>query len=60
MTTPSERKMTVIYQGKKYAVLYPSFCGDYSLYALKSNFPDGSMFPAKKSDCRTVKSTDQR
>ena len=46
--------MHVIYRGKKYEVLYPNFCGDWSEYSLKSHFSDGSMFPAKKTDCRPV------
>jgi len=49
--------MYVIYRGKKYEVLYPSFCGDWAEYSLKSNFSDGSMFPAKKTDCRPVTQT---
>lgn len=46
--------MHVIYKGKQHEVLYPRFCGDYELYTLKSQFSDGSMFPAKKTDCRPV------
>lgn len=46
--------MHVIYKGKQHEVLYTRFCGDYELYALKSHFSDGSMFPAKKTDCRPV------
>ena len=46
--------MYVIYRGKQYEVLYPSFCGDWAEYSLKSHFTDGSMFPAKKTDCRPV------
>ncbi len=51
---PKETVMHVIYRGKKYEVLYPNFCGDWSEYSLKSHFSDGSMFPAKKTDCRPV------
>ena len=51
---PKETDMHVIYRGKKYEVLYPNFCGDWAEYSLKSNFSDGSMFPAKKTDCRPV------
>ena len=46
--------MHVIYKGKQHEVLYTRYCGDYELYALKSRFPDGSMFPAKKTDCRPL------
>ena len=46
--------MHVIYKGKQHEVLYTRFCGNYALYALKSHFSDGSMFPAKKTDCRPV------
>jgi len=49
--------MHVIYKGKQHEVLYTRFCGDYELYTLKSHFADGSMFPAKKTDCRPVTQT---
>lgn len=47
--------MFVIYQGKRYEVVYTRFFGDPGLYALRSRFSGGSIFPAKKEDCRPVR-----
>jgi len=48
--------MNVSYQGKTHTVAYDRFLGDPTLYGLTSNFPGGSVFPAKKRDCRPVSS----
>jgi hypothetical protein len=55
-TSNPETKMHVIYRGKTYEVAHTDYFGlDSGLYGLKSRFPHGSTFPAKKSDCRPVK-----
>lgn len=44
--------MFVIYRGKRYQVVYKRFLGDTGLYGLQSRFAGGSIFAAKKDDCR--------
>lgn len=47
--------MHVVYRGKQYEVAYPKFLGRFDLYGIKSRFSGGSIFPARKADCRPAK-----
>lgn len=44
---------TVKYQGKIYQV-QGFFCGDRTMYFLKSRFSGGSNFPALVSECKPI------
>jgi hypothetical protein len=46
--------MKVKYEGKIYKVKYNTFCNDQRFFFLKSNWLDGSPFPALKKDCEVV------